>query len=62
MNPQLAYTIAEVCAAARASRTSVYEAIKAGELLARKRGRRTIVLEGDLHRYLESLPALEPKP
>jgi len=62
MNVPLAYSIAEACAAARAGRTSIYEAIRAGTLRAVKRGRRTIVLAHDLHRYLESLPALEPKP
>ena len=62
MNVPLAYSIAEACAAARAGRTSIYEAIRAGALRAVKRGRRTIVLAHDLHRYLESLPALKPKP
>jgi excisionase family DNA binding protein len=57
MSP-LAYTIAEACAVARAGRTSVYEAIKAGELVARKRGRRTVVLHDDLVRWLGKLPAI----
>jgi Helix-turn-helix domain len=59
---QLALVISEVCAASRASRTVVYEAIRAGELVARKRGRRTIVLQEDLRRWLESMPKIEPKP
>jgi excisionase family DNA binding protein len=62
MNSPLAYSIAEACAAARAGRTSIYEAIRSGALRAVKRGRRTLVLADDLRRYLESLPALEPKP
>ena len=61
MNPPLAYTIAEACSVARAGRTALYEAIRSGALRAVKRGRRTIVLADDLRRYLESLPAVEPK-
>ena len=59
MNGPLAFSVAEACAAARIGRTSLYEAIRKGELRALKRGRRTIVLADDLRRYLESLPALE---
>ena len=62
MNSPLAYSIAEACSVARAGRTALYEAIRCGALRAVKRGRRTIVLAQDLHRYLESLPALKPKP
>ena len=61
MNLPLAYSIAEACAVARAGRTALYEAIRCGALCAVKRGRRTIVLADDLRRYLESLPAVEPK-
>jgi len=58
---QFALTISEACAASRASRTTVYEAIKAGQLRALKRGRRTIILAADLRTWLEGLPAVEPK-
>jgi excisionase family DNA binding protein len=61
MNSPLAYSIAEACSVARAGRTALYEAIRSGALRAVKRGRRTIVLAEDLRRYLESLPAVEPK-
>jgi excisionase family DNA binding protein len=57
-----ALSIPEVCAVARASRTTVYEAIRAGELIARKRGRRTVVLSDDLRRWLENLPAITATP
>lgn len=58
---QLVFTIAEVCAAARAGRTVVYEAIKSGKLRARKRGRKTIILGEDLRAWLENLPHLKTK-
>jgi hypothetical protein len=56
--PQEAYSIADVCRITRSGRTAVYGEIKSGRLRARKRGRRTIVLPGDLRRYLESLPVV----
>jgi len=62
MTSPLAYSIAEACAVGRAGRTALYEAIRSGELIARKRGRRTVILADDLRRWLEGLPAVTPNP
>jgi hypothetical protein len=61
MNAPLAYNIAEACAVARAGRTAIYEAIRDGALVARKRGRRTIILPEDLRRWVEGHPAVKAK-
>ena len=61
MNIPLAYSIAEACEIARIGRTSIYEAINSGELIARKNGRRTVILCDDLRRWLQDLPARTPQ-
>jgi excisionase family DNA binding protein len=38
------------------SRTSLYEALKRGDLKARKAGRRTLISFADLQAYLATLP------
>ncbi len=53
---KLAYTIDQAVDQGAGSRTIVYEAIKAGTLKAKKRGKRTIILADDLIAYLEALP------
>ena len=61
MRDRLAFTIAEAAEAAATGRTALYEAIASGDLPARKRGRRTLVLAVDLHTWLVQLPALKLK-
>ena len=51
-----AYSIAEVCANTGLGRDTIYGAIRAGRLIARKLGRRTIITDSDLRRFLEGLP------
>ncbi len=52
----LAHTVEGASRHATCGRTSLYAAIKSGHLKARKIGRRTIVLDEDLRRWLASLP------
>lgn len=46
----------EVAAISGIGRTSLYAYIKTGQLVARKAGRRSLVLQSDLDNFLNSLP------
>lgn len=59
MSGQIAYTIKEACAVSRTGKTSLYAAIRRGELIARKLGKKTLILEGDLRHWIERLPTLD---
>jgi excisionase family DNA binding protein len=54
--PRAALSIAEVCAHTGLGRDIVYKAIRSGRLVARKLGRRTLITERDLRRFLDRLP------
>jgi hypothetical protein len=51
-----AYRIPDVCKVTGLGRTSIYAAIKSGDLVARKWNRCTIVLGDDLATFLNNLP------
>jgi excisionase family DNA binding protein len=52
-------TINEACHTSRTGRTALYAAIKSGELAARKRGSRTMILASDLRQWVESFPKMK---
>jgi excisionase family DNA binding protein len=55
--PPIAYSIEQAAKLINCGRTSIYAFIKSRDLQARKIGRRTIILDDDLRRWLASLPA-----
>lgn len=53
---RLAYSIKEVLELTGVARSTLYGLISSGALPARKLGRRTLILAGDVSRLLQSLP------
>lgn len=53
----LAVTIPEAVRLSGCSRSALYAALKRRDLVARKAGRRTLIVLADLEAYLASLPA-----
>jgi excisionase family DNA binding protein len=53
-----AFSIAEVLAQTGLGRDRIYKLIGEQKLIARKCGRRTIILAADLEAFLQSLPAI----
>ena len=53
---KLAFHIDEARDAGAGSRSEIYEALRRGDLKAKKRGRRTVILRDDLADYLAGLP------
>lgn len=52
---RLAFSIPEAARKSASSRSALYEAIKRGDLVARKNGRRTVILTDDLQRWVQGL-------
>jgi excisionase family DNA binding protein len=61
MQNPLAHSLPAACSLASVGRTALYEAIRSGALRAVKRGRRTLILDDDLRRWVQSLPQLATK-
>jgi excisionase family DNA binding protein len=59
MTAPLTHTILEAVVASGVSKSSLYLAIKRGDLPARKLGKRTLILASDLAAWLEQLPKLK---
>lgn len=59
MDLPIALTIPDAVKASGMSRTSLYDALKRGDLTARKAGRRTLISCADLQAYLTNLPAYQ---
>ena len=52
-------SIVEACNVAGIGRTKIYQAIAEGELVARKYGKRTLILRSDLQAFLANLPTVQ---
>lgn len=59
MQAPIAVTIPDAVKATGMSRSALYEAMKRGDLIARKAGRRTLISFADLEAYLASLPTFQ---
>lgn len=54
----VALSVREACERVGVSRTRFYELVNSGAIVARKLGKRTIVLTADLDTFLLSLPSI----
>lgn len=59
MTTPIAVTIPDAVKVSGMSRTSIYEALKRGDLTGRKAGRRTLIWFADLEAYLANLPTYQ---
>jgi excisionase family DNA binding protein len=59
---KIAYSVAEVSQLISVGRTTIYGAIKNGDLRTNKIGRRTLVTATSLQMWMDSLPTVKPFP
>ena len=59
--PKLALSIDEAIETSGLGRTKLYQVINSGELVARKHGKRTLILSDDLEDFLCGLEFFSPK-
>jgi excisionase family DNA binding protein len=59
MSGQLAYTIPQACEVSGLSRSSLYALLQCGKVRAVKHGKRTLILDAELRRWLNSLPTAQ---
>ena len=59
---KLAYSVDETAIRTGCGRDTIYAAIREGRLEAKKLGRRTLITEPALRRFLDGLPALQLPP
>jgi excisionase family DNA binding protein len=59
MQAPITVTILDAVKATGMSRSALYQALKRGDLIARKAGRRTLISFADLEAYLASLPTYQ---
>ena len=55
---KIAHTIPQAIDFSGLSRSVIYEALKEGKLHARKAGRRTLIEDAELRRFIGSLPVM----
>jgi hypothetical protein len=61
MTDQIAHTIGDAARRSTICRTSIFAAIKAGQLRAHKIGKRTVILDEDLRSWLSASPVSKPE-
>jgi hypothetical protein len=58
LNGRLSLSVAELCAASSVGKSTIYDEIRAGKLIARKIKGRTVVLTHDAQSWLAARPVM----
>ncbi|HWK95630.1 MAG TPA: helix-turn-helix domain-containing protein [Pseudolabrys sp.] len=59
---RLAYSVKDAAEVSGIGRTAIFAAIKSGQIVARKFGKRTLISAEDLKAFVESLPTIKKAP